>query len=220
MGALSSDSPRVVTLAPSQYSEAFDAATSAARAMGYETDVVDRSSGIIETRPRHAGGLFEPWRIDNSGPEDAAANTVAHRRRKIRIEFTPVGLVLAAGEPDPVLRGPAIPGSTQAQERFDLQTTSSPIEMRVWVYWERSFREGFKPSSYSGALATKWSDPLTAKPAESQDESIRDRGQWTPVGRDRAYEATLTDRIAGSLAGDAAPVQKEPETAPTPPPVG
>ncbi len=215
MGALSNDEPRTLTIEPSRYSVAFDAAAKATRAMGYEIEVVDRSNGIIESKPRHAGGALEPWRIDNSGPTDAAANTLSHRRRKIRIEFTPVGLVLDAGEPDPVLRGPAIPGSTLVQQRFDLQTTKSPIEMRTWVYIERSFRPGAKPSTYSGALATSWSDPLAAKPADAGDESIRERAQWTPVGRDRAYEATLTDRVAEALGSS--PDQPVPPSIAPPP---
>ena len=199
MGALTSDGPSQVEIAHEQYTEAFDAAAKATREMGYEIELVDRSNGIIESKPRHAGGAFEPWRIDNSGPTDAAANTVAHRRRKIRIEFTPVGFTLDAGEPDPVLRGPAIPGSSFARNRFDLTTSTGPIEMKVWVFVERSFQEGAKPSPYSGTLASRWTNPISSKPSDASDASIRDPSVWTPVGRDEAYERTLGGRIEGAL---------------------
>ncbi|MSR29573.1 MAG: hypothetical protein EXS03_08380 [Phycisphaerales bacterium] len=223
MGALSAEGTNRLEIEPRQYTTAFDAAAGAARQLGYEIEVVDRSNGIIETRPRHAGSAAEPWRIDNDGPSEVGANTVAHRRRKIRIEFTPVGATLDQAEPDPVLRGPAIPGSTFAQERFDLQTCTTLIEMRVWVYLERSFREGVKPSSYSGSLASYWSNPLSVAPAGNPDGPIRDNAQWTPVGRDPAYERTLAGKVAAALAaarGVERAVEPAKDPPPAPPPVG
>ena len=67
MGALTSEGPDQLTIAPAQYRDAFDAAARTAHEMGYKVVVVDRSNGIIETEPRHAAGALEPWRIDNDG---------------------------------------------------------------------------------------------------------------------------------------------------------
>lgn len=199
MGALECEGPEKLTITAAQYQQAFDAATRAAKEMGYRVVLVDRSNGIIETDARHAGGALEPWRIDNAGPSDAAGNTLANRRRKIRVEFIPVDAAIEAVTADAVLRGAAIPGSTRAQERFDVQTCAGPIEVEVWVYLERSFVQGTNPSTSSGSLASTWTNRLDAKAADANDQSIRDRGRWTPMGRDDAYERTISARIAEGI---------------------
>jgi hypothetical protein len=71
--------------------------------------------------------------------------------------------------------------------------------MDVWVYIERSFTEGTKPSTYSGSLASNWTNKLDVKPADAKDESTRDSTKWTPIGRDLAYERTIVQRIEESL---------------------
>ena len=71
MGALTNEGTDQLTITPAQYRDAFDAAARTAQQMGYKVVVVDRSNGIIETEPRHAGGALEPWRFDNDGFEEA-----------------------------------------------------------------------------------------------------------------------------------------------------
>jgi len=199
MGALSSKGPDKLTIQPAQYQGAVDAATNAIRAMGFKIALVDRSNGIIESEPRHAGGALEPWRIDNSGPGDAAGNTLMSRRRRVRVEFTPESAPMESVRADAALTGPAIPGSTRSDDRFDVQTATGPIDMVVWVYIDRSFIEGAKPDPYTGGFASTWTNRMNAKPPEAQDESIRDNPLWTPMGRDDAFERTLTARVADQL---------------------
>lgn len=199
MGALSTSEQQQLTIAPAQYRDAFDAAARIVREMGYKVVVVDRSNGIIETDARHAGSALEPWRLDNASVSEVTANTVANRRRRIRFEFIPASARLASVGADDVLRGAAIPGSTAAQERFDVQSCVGPIDVEIWVYVERSFLEGNKPSTYSGSLASRWSNPLNAKPLDAADDSIRENPQWVPVGRDVAYEQTIEERLAASV---------------------
>ncbi|MSR45219.1 MAG: hypothetical protein EXS15_07700 [Phycisphaerales bacterium] len=199
MGALDAVGPEHVTITSAQYQRAFDAAIDAAREMGYKTEVVDRSNGIIESDVRHAGGALEPWRIDNAGVSEVGANTTANRRRRIRIEFIPVEATVASTESDDVLRGPAIPGSARAQERFDVRRCTGNITVDVWVYLERSFIEGTKPSTYSGSLASVWTNRLNAKPVDATDDSTRDRSRWTPMERDDAYERTIAAKIEAAL---------------------
>lgn len=214
MGALSSEGANSLTIDGAQYREAFDAAAHESKLMGYEIVLVDRSNGVIQSAPRHAGGILEPWRIDNDGVSGATGNTIANRRRRIRIEFIPAGMNLDSAMGEGVLKGAAIPGSTAALERFDLQTASGPIEMRVWVYIERSFREGSKPSSYSGTLASNWTNPLNNKPSDAIDESVREVARWTPMGRDTDYERTLTGRIAAAFQPPAPPSTELPRPPP------
>ncbi len=203
MGALESgDSGNSASLAISAdlYSEVFDSATRTVREMGYKVILVDRSNGIIETEPRHAGGLLEPWRLDNPDLVDAAGNTLSNRRRRIRFEFVPAGAAIAQVDTDSVLRGAAVPGSSFAEERFDVQTCSGAIAVVVRVYVEQSFIEGTTPSSYSGSLASTWTNTLNAKPVDAQDDSTRDSARWTPIGRDCAYEKTIETRITESIS--------------------
>lgn len=199
MGALSSKGPEKLTVEPTQYQSAFDAASSAIRSMGFKIALVDRSNGIIESEPRHAGGALEPWRIDNSGPVDAAGNTLMSRRRRVRVEFTPESAPIESVRADATLAGPAIPGSTRSDDRFDVQTATGPIDMVVWVYIDRSFVEGSKPDPYTGGFASAWTNRMNQKPADAQDDSIRDNSLWTPMGRDDAFERTLTAKVAEQL---------------------
>lgn len=199
MGALSTSAQEPLTITPAQYRDAFDASARIVREMGYKVLVVDRSNGIIETDARHAGGALEPWRLDNASVSEVTANTAANRRRRIRFEFIPASTQLATVAGNDLLRGAAIPGSTAAQERFDVQTCVGPIDVEIWVYLERSFIEGNKPSTYSGSLASRWTNPLNAKPSDAADASIRENPQWVPVGRDVAYEQTIGERLAASL---------------------
>jgi len=199
MGALSSKGPEKLTVEPTQYQSAFDAASSAIRSMGFKIALVDRSNGIIESEPRHAGGALEPWRIDNSGPVDAAGNTLMSRRRRVRVEFTPESVPMESVRADATLTGPAIPGSTRSDDRFDVQTATGPIDMVVWVYIDRSFIEGAKPDPYTGGFASTWTNRMNQKPADAQDDSIRDNPLWTPMGRDDAFERTLTAKVADQM---------------------
>lgn len=199
MGALSSEGETQLTVTPAQYKDAFDSAARIVREMGYTVVVVDRSNGIIETAARHAGSALEPWRVDNASASEVAANTAANRRRRIRFEFIPESAQFATVGANDTLRGAAIPGSTAAQERFDVQNSVGPIAVDIWVYIERSFIEGVKPSSYSGAIASRWTNPLNAKPSDATDDSIRENAQWVPVGRDDDYERTIIGKLAAAL---------------------
>ncbi len=195
MGSLSKEGPETLTVDRAQYGEALDAAARIARDMGYKVAVVDRSNGVIETDPRHAGGALEPWRLDNGTADEVASNTFANRRRRIRFEFVPVGVPPTTPTQDGVLHGAAIPGSTAALQRFDVQSSTGPIEVTIRVTIERSFLEGSRPSTYSGSLASRWSNPLNAKPAGAADDSVRDNPRWVPVGRDAAYERTIAAKL-------------------------
>ena len=200
-GCLATDGQRTLTVASSQYPAAFDAAIAAARDQGFKAVVVDRTTGIVETDARHAGTLLEPWRVDNDGLGQAAANTLVKTRRRVRIEFTPQGWTPPPLAVDGTLKGPALPGSTSDLARFDLQAWSGEVDMQVWVFLEQSSEPGVNLSSYSARL-------------ESRKPEVRGDGQtptapggapppaavWNPVGRDEAYERAIGSAIAKAIA--------------------
>ena len=199
-GCLSADGPRTLTVTPGQYPQAFDAAIAAARDHGFSPIVVDRTTGIIETNTRHAGTLLEPWRLDNDSIDQSAANTLVKTRRRMRVEFTPAGWLPPPLATDGTLQGASLPGSRTDLERFDLQAWSGPIEARVWVYLEKSAEPGIQLSSYSGTLASRYSETRGEDPAAPPDGSTRLQSAWNPSGRDEAYERTIGLAISDALS--------------------
>lgn len=207
-GCLSTDGQRTLTVASSQYPAAFDAAVAAARDQGFRPVVVDRTTGIVETDARHAGTLLEPWRVDNDGLGQAAANTLVKTRRRVRIEFTPQGWTPPPLAVDGTLRGPSLPGSAPDLARFDLQSWSGAIDMRVWVFLEQSSEPGVNLSSYSASLESRYTEVRgDGQSPTSEGGAPPPSAVWNPVGRDEAYETTIGRAIANALSLGAVPPQ-------------
>lgn len=204
--ATHSQQERVMTVTAADYPAAFDAALAVADSHGLKPVVMDRSTGIIETGARGTGSLLQPWRQDNNGLADGLAQTINFQRRRMRVEFVPVGLSLPAPDIDGAIQPAAIPGSTRAEQRFDLTTNKGPVEMRAWVFLEREFRPNQRIGNWT-LVQTRYSrDPLEAPNPADQTTSMP--GTWTPIGRDEAYErmvmAEIHERILPpSVAGTA-----------------
>lgn len=218
-GCLATDGPRALTVASSQYPAAFDAAIAAAREQGFKPVVVDRTTGIVETDARHAGTLLEPWRVDNDGLGQSAANTLVKTRRRVRIEFTPQGWSPPPLSVDGTLKGPALPGSATDMARFDLQAWSGEIDMRVWVFLEQSSEPGVNLSSYSASLESRYTEVRgDGQTPTDQNGAPAPVTVWNPVGRDEAYERTIGRAIADALSpGGLAPKPGDPTTENPPP---
>jgi len=82
------DSP--LPVASQDYQIAFDATVEALRELNFIVDRQDRRFGVITTRPRIAGSIFEPWQADNNSLEQVGENTMNHRRRIVRVEMAQV----------------------------------------------------------------------------------------------------------------------------------
>jgi len=185
---------------PDRYDAVFDAAVDAAREVGLPPLVRDRSAGIIETEPRIAGSLFEPWTFGEESLGQAAENTLLFQRRRARIEFaaeTPATGRLR--RPDRPLPEPGVAGAAVAP--LDLRSESGPLEVRVRVFVERAFVPNLKMNTYSRTLSTRYRTPLD--PAEET---------WTPVGRDRAWEARILSDLGRRMS--LVPVDPPGESAP------
>ena len=174
-----------------EYSRCFDEVLLVAREAGMPPLLRDRAGGLVETSPRLSGSLFEPWRQDNADFEEVLANTIGFQRRRARFEFVPMGFSPPPDDPSLALSGPALPGSTDDEVR-DLRTFEGPIELRVWVYVERSFRPGMQNAAWTRSMTTFTTNPLDTRRAASPDARA-DQSNWTPVRRDRAYEARLIE---------------------------
>jgi hypothetical protein len=184
-----------------RYDQAFDAAGEAVRRQGMPPVLTDRTGGVIEARPRLAGSVLEPWRVDNSDLDQWGSSTLNKERRRVRFEFLPVDFVPPEPTGDAALVGPPLPGSTEGELRLtDLETFDGRVELRVWVYVEREHRTGLRRGTWSRVGRTYATNPMeTISP---EDGTTRSPGLWTPVGRDEAMERRLLADVEAAM-GDA-----------------
>jgi hypothetical protein len=185
-----------------QYPEAFKAAQEAARSVGMPPLVSDPVGGIIEGRPRIAGSIIEPWRLDNADFDQLVENTINKQRRRVRFEFLPVDFRPAEPTGEGRLEGPVVPGSTiDLQRSINLVNYQNEIEVRVWVYMERQFVPYLQRSTWSRVGNDFATNPLDTEPR--LDGTTRSSGRWTPVGRDEAMERKLLSQVKKSLVAAA-----------------
>jgi len=197
--------PSVLLIERQEYDRVFDAAVESARAAGMVTAVRDRQGGLIETEPRAAGTLLEPWRLDNSGLGQAVENTVAPQRRRVRFEFVSTEFVPPEPSPGATLRGPDL-DSVLGRSAAPLTEPGGPIELRVWVFLEQSFNPNVRRFLWTRQLTTQAFE-VVAPP--DPRESVEPESLWTPVGRDEPYErrmmTAILERLGGTLTQSADP---------------
>merc|ERR1711965_645357 len=76
LGGCSTSGPDHLEIDADRYEVAFSAAEEATRKAGMPAMLTDRPGGVIEGRPRLAGSLTEPWRVDNSSLEQWSTSTL------------------------------------------------------------------------------------------------------------------------------------------------
>jgi hypothetical protein len=206
-GCAARGGPHVLTIAQADYARAFDLALQASRDAGLAPVLRDRRAGLIETEPRLAGSILEPWRLDHAGPAQVVENTFNHQRRRARFEFTQAG---AATVPDRPERAGGT-GGTAAFEApaLDLSAPAAdrpPLELRVWVYVERAYTPGLRRGTWSRSTTSLWRDPARSDHEREWSpegepfrrravESERSGTTWTVIDRDPAME----ERLLGSI---------------------
>jgi len=192
-GCASSEGPAVLTIEPSQYEAAFAAAAEAARREGMPAILRDPHGGVIETSPRIAGSILEPWRGDNASFAQAVDNTVSFQQRRARFEFVPADHPPVELPPTGALRGPDVAG-LEARD-IDLTRHDGPIEVRAIVSVESFHRPGLRRSTWSRRYTTQVQ-------LLGPDEALPS-GFWTPIARDEPAERRLLAAIQNVLQDDA-----------------
>lgn len=193
--------PTEIAIPPGDYERSMQTAVETLRTLGYRCTVIDREAGVVETDPRRAGSLVEPWRTDNASLSDAAANTVSPRRRQVRLSWEPAGTQGPLAEPT-TLTGPTLPGTTAPAPRANLGT--STLVLRAIVSLDQQYTPGDRISPYSASLSSSYSE------VRSGTEGPVDRGSWTPVGRDEATEQRILGLIERALGASGDPDGKKP----------
>jgi hypothetical protein len=197
-GCAAAPVPPVLAFDRADYERVFEAAIESAREDGLEPVVADRDLGVIETAPRTAGSVVEPWRTDNAGVEEMLAHTVNFERRRARFEFVPEGFAAPVPDAQAPSLGPAIPGSDRAEQRFDLMKAGGRIELRAWVFVDRAFLPNQSFGRWTLGETRYSTDPTQARRPDDPGTAIDTK--WTPIGRDEPYEQRLMQRIHALLA--------------------
>ena len=216
-GCASERGPEFLVIPASQYQAAFDAADEAIRVERMPPTLRDRRGGIIESEPRIAGSILEPWRNDNASFEQALENTISFQRRRVRVEFVPADFDASAADQDQALPGPDVVGIGEPMR--DLTRYDGDLELRVWVYLERSYTFGVRRSAWTQSLrsqmqiiSTETGEALQAELPLPPIRSWSDRGSiepergtpitpsvWSPISRDPAFERRLLEKIRKRL---------------------
>jgi hypothetical protein len=191
--------PDFLPVAHAQYERVFDAACEVARSEGLVPEITDRRAGSIETQPRAAGSLLEPWAWQDLTASEVVEGTFGFERRRARFEFVPAGFRPTPPEGTSPLAGPILPGSSRGAGA-DVMQPQGDLELRVSVSVERQFRPGYQGPAYTRSLGT-FANDVTVR---DDPRALRDRSSWTPISRDERLERILLERIAARLATPAA----------------
>jgi len=181
-----SKGPDVILLDSSTYNFAFTTALQVAKTQGLQPVLLNRRSGTISTDPAIAGSIVEPWKPRASSPIQALENTLSYQRRTARFEFTAVHDTMNPSLENEELRGPDLLAPTET----DLTQYVGPMELRVWVYVDRNYREGVRRNTTS-LLSESVSITL---PSEEPWEQVPGNF-WAPVSRDVGQERALLGEI-------------------------
>ena len=194
-----SPSPDHLEISGAEYPAAFQAAEEATRRVGMPATLSDRTAGVIESSPRLAGSILEPWRIDHSTAEQWTTSTLHKQRRRVRFEFLPLDFAPVDPSGEEPLVGAPLPGSGEALSRsVDLDDFDGPIEVRVWVWIEREQGGELRRNTWSRRSRDFASDPLARDSVT--DDTTRSSGRWTPVERDLGMERRLLAEVAAATA--------------------
>jgi hypothetical protein len=202
LGGCSTSGPDHLEIDADRYEVAFSAAEEATRKAGMPAMLTDRTGGVIEGRPRLAGSLTEPWRVDNSSLEQWSTSTLHKQRRRVRFEFLPLDFKTPAPTGEETLMGAPFPGSGgDLDGSIDLDRFDGPIEVRVWVWIEREQLNELRRGTWSRQSRDYATNPMdTIAP---RDGTTRSSGRWTPVERDINMERRLLAEVAAATTADA-----------------
>jgi hypothetical protein len=174
--------PDVILLDSQTYSAAFDAAVAAADADGMKPVLLDRRSGVIETKPVVAGSFLEPWKPHPSTARQGLENTLSQQRRTTRFEFVPASSEIVISEEDDELVGPDL----LSPSGLDLTKYDGLLELRVQVYVDRKYTQGIRRGTWTLRQETRTIILPSQEPWEQAPGSF-----WMPVTRDVARERDL-----------------------------
>lgn len=190
------EAPQFIAVPHARYQQAFDAACAAAREQGLVPELADRQAGVMDTKPRLAGSVIEPWAWRDLDASDVVEGTFGFERRRAHFEFVPAGFRPTPPEGTAPLAGAALPGSARVSDGAPPEAW----ELRVSVSVERQFRAGYQGPAYTRALGSYSRPPSDTAGSAAATGVPRDASAWTPIARDERLERMLMARVAAKLA--------------------
>ncbi|MFH1746298.1 MAG: hypothetical protein ABIG44_04565 [Planctomycetota bacterium] len=153
--------------------EAFiDATLTLLRQYDLPPERVDRTRGLILTRPTTSGQWFEFWRVDSQGAYQAFESSLHTMARKVTVNLDPLAPAMAETQP--------------------ATTTDNRYRLTVRVDKSRYSAPERQITTASGALAI-YSEHIPTTEGLRRSESPR--AHWIPVGRDALLEAYLLAKL-------------------------
>jgi len=188
-----SSGPSYLAVPRARYDLAFDAAFAEAQGAGLAPTLADRTAGTIETAPKFAGSLVEPWTFGDHTSGEIVEGTLGFERRRARFEFVPSGFRAMPPEGSAPLAGPILPGSERGAGA-DVGRVAEDLELRVLVSIERRFEPGLQRNAWTRSVGGRSREMPAAG-----DGAARDQSTWTTVARDERLERELLARISARL---------------------
>lgn len=174
----------------------FDNTLSLLRQCDLPAERIDRSAGLIVTKPTTSGQWFEPWRVDAQGAGNVLESSLHTISRTVTIRLRASGasgdapadaLGSAPAPADPLASAPA-----PADRSADADGAAPRYVLSVDVQKSRFQTPERQVTTASGALAM-FSDSVPT--TEGVREQRSGRAHWRSLGRDARLEQYLLARI-------------------------
>jgi len=166
---------------PGEYEAAFDAAREVLAGRGYGLARVDARQGVIATEPRQTPGFLYLLDGGQGSLGERWVDTINAQRRRVRIEFEPVGMPGMAE-----IRAPGAPAATPPVDLTRVRDRA--IVGRVEAVVERRNTPGRRIETESMRRSGRWANPTPSARSIS-------RVYYVPIRRDRDLAARLAARM-------------------------
>jgi hypothetical protein len=184
------------------YDAYVDASLSLLRLYDFPPDRVDRTGGLIVSKPTTSAQWFEWWRKDSPGAYQTLESSLHTIHRVVTVQMEPLEgrpETDAAGLSAPAAPATAATGAAEAPAPVQEEpaTTAGRYRVSVRVDKSRLATVERQVTTASGALVLYSRRVPTV---EGVKASPRDE-QWVPLGRDGLLEADILERLANVLPG-------------------
>jgi len=175
------------TLRIGDYEAFVDDALAYLRRCDLPPEYVDRTGGLIVTKPTTSGQWFEWWRVDSQGGYQLLENSLHTVQRMVTIRIEP----LKAPASQPTGAGAEATSSEAAAPTGD--DVGTPLyRVSVRVDKLRYSAPERQVTTASGALAIYSERLPTTEGQQPKGHTV----SWIPLGRDPLLESFLLDRLA------------------------
>jgi hypothetical protein len=202
--------PAEIVLQLHDYDAFVDASLSLLHRYDIPPDRVDRTRGLIISRPTTSAQWFEWWRVDVPGGYQLLESSIATMQRTVTIHIDPLGVTSAPAAETQATQPRLLPadGITNAAEE-KATPISGRFRVRVQVDKTRLSAPERQITTASGAMSMY----SVRTPTVEGQRGKGSRGvEWVPHGRDALLEAFFIDQLSHALP-DVEVVEQPPEEA-------